>query len=397
MKCRVCDSTELELAIDLKMQPRGNHFLKKEEIGQEPFYPLRVLYCHNCATSQLDYAVKKEIMQKDHTYVSGTTKTLDLHFQKVAHEVDQGFFKDKKEKAILDIGSNDGTQLKHYQALGYEVLGVDPCTRVVEIANSRHIPTMEAFFNLETASEINKKFDVINAAGVFFHLEELHSATAAIKKLLKEEGVFVVQFLYMKSIMENVAFDQIYHEHLLFYTLETVNRLLNRHGLELFDAYLSPIHGGSIIAYVSHQGKRTKSLRLNELRKKEEASRCNTFQAYLTLAKKIELLKQENLDYLEKKKKEGKKIFGMGAPVKGNTLLNTFGIGKNYLDCLVEKNKLRKGLFSPGQHLEILIEEELRQLPDVYYVLAWNFKEEILKNNQHLVKQGVEFYFPINP
>lgn len=397
MKCRVCDSTELELAIDLKEQPRGNHFLRKDEIGKEPFYPLRVLYCHNCATSQLDYTVKKEIMQKDHTYVSGTTKTLDLHFKQVANEVERTFFKDRKNKSVLDIGSNDGTQLKHYQELGYEVLGVDPCTKVVAIAHGHNIPTLEAFFNLQTATKINKKFDVINAAGVFFHLEELHSATEAIKKLLKEEGIFVVQFLYMKSIMENVAFDQIYHEHLLFYTLETLNRLLQRHGLELFDASLSPIHGGSIIAYVSHKGKYPKTLRLNELRKKEEESRCNTFQAYLTLAKKIELLKKENLSYLDQKKKEGKKIYGMGAPVKGNTLLNTFGIGKNYLDCLIEKNPLRKGLYSPGQHLEILMEDDLSLPPDVYYVLAWNFKEEILKNNKHLLEKGVEFYFPINP
>ena len=114
-------------------------------------------------------------------------------------------------------------------------------------------------------------------------------------------------------------------------------------------------------------------------------------------AKKIELMKKENIAYLDKSKQAGKRIFGMGAPVKGNTLLNYFGIGTQYIDCLVEKNVLRSGLYSPGMHIPIAIESELTELPDIYYGLAWNFKKEILANNQHLLDQGVEFYFPVNP
>ena len=201
----------------------------------------------------------------------------------------------------------------------------------------------------------------------------------------------------MKSIMENTAFDQIYHEHLLYYTLKTIDRLLNRHGLALFDAYLSPIHGGSIIGFVSHQGKRLPTERLLKMKADEERSGCNTFAAYVEFAKQIELLKEKNLHFLSAKKKEGKKIYGLGAPVKGNTLLNYFGIGKDTLDFLIEKNELRRGLYSPGKHIPILIEKELSSPPDVYYVLAWNFKTEILKNNQALIEKGVEFYFPVNP
>ena len=201
----------------------------------------------------------------------------------------------------------------------------------------------------------------------------------------------------MKSIMANQAFDQIYHEHLLYYTLKTINALLQRHGLSLFDAYHSPIHGGSIIGFISHTGKRAPTSRLLDLRAEEELSGCNKLAAYQELGKKMETLKQTDLAFLKQKKKEGKTIFGMGAPVKGNTLLNYFGIGENLLDCLVEKNPLRKGLYSPGMHLPIVLEDELKAPPDVYYVLAWNFKEEILKNNRALLDKGVEFYFPINP
>ncbi|PZV26983.1 MAG: methyltransferase [Snowella sp.] len=397
MQCRVCDSTNLELAIDLGSQPWCNHFLKPEEVGQEPYYPLRVLYCHDCATVQLDYTVKKEVMFGDHTYLSGVTKSLSQHFKNVAEEIDETFFKETVAKSVLDIGSNDGTQLKHFQALGYDVLGVESSIKTAKIANDAGVPTLNEFFNLEIVKKLNRQFHVINAAGVFFHLEELHSVTEGIKAALREDGVFVVQFLYMKRIVENLAFDQIYHEHLLYYNLKTIEVLLNRHGLSMFDAYLSPIHGGSIIGFVTHQGTKEPSDRLTAMREAEVTEKSNEFTTYLEFAKRIEQMKKENLAYLSQAKAAGKSIWGFGAPVKGNTLLNYFGIGTQYLDYLVEKNELRRGLYSPGMHIPLVIEGELDKLPDIYYVLAWNFKREILANNQALIDQGVEFYFPVNP
>lgn len=391
MKCRVCDATDLSLAIDLGKQPWGNHFLKKEEVGHEPFYPLEVHYCHNCSTAQLNYTVKKEVMFANTTYLSGTTRTLSEHFFQIAKTIDETYFEERKVKAALDIGSNDGTQLSHYKKLGYDVLGVESAKRVADIANGNGIETINAFFNLDLANTISLKFDVMNAAGVFFHLEELHSVCEAIKKLLKQDGVFVCQFLYIKSIMENCAFDQIYHEHLLYYTLHTLNTLVKKHGLEIFDAFMTPVHGGSMMALISHEGARPKTERCKQLQKEEDESGCNSFEAYTDLAKRTDILKQENLAYLEKQK--GKRVYGMGAPCKGNTLLNYFGIGTDHLECLVEKNSFRKGLYSPGMHIPIWMENEMPP-PDIYYVLAWNFKNEILKNNQHL--KNTEFYFPVD-
>lgn len=397
MICRICDSTHLEPVIDLGNQPWCNNFLKKEEIGKEPFYPLRVLFCHDCHTSQLDFTVKKEIMFGDHTYLSGTTKSLSEHFRAIAEEIDSRFYAGQTTKSILDIGSNDGTQLKHFQALGYEVLGVESSKTTARIANDAGVPTLNAFFNQETMKSIGKQFDVFNASGVFFHLEELHSVCEGIKQGLKQDGVFVVQFLYMKSIMENLAFDQIYHEHLLYYTLETIEKLLNRHGLSMFDAYLASIHGGSIIGYISHQGNREPESRLLAMREEEQASGCNSIEAYRDFDQRIKRMKQENLDYLNAAKAAGKRVYGFGAPVKGNTMLNYFGVGPELIECLVEKNDLRRGLYSPGMHIPLLIEDEVTESPDIYYVLAWNFKKEILANNQALIDKGVEFYFPVNP
>lgn len=398
MHCRVCDSSKLDLVIDLGNQPWCNNFLLPSEVGKEPYYPLRVVFCEDCHTAQLDFTVKKEVMFGNHTYLSGITKSLSAHFENIAREVDSRFLSGRANKCVLDIGSNDGTQLKHYQALGYEVLGVESSLRTADIANASGVPTLNEFFNAETVRKLGRKFDVINASGVFFHLEELHSVCEGIKQALREDGVFVVQFLYMKSIMENNAFDQIYHEHLLYYTLETIETLLRWHGLTMFDAYLAPIHGGSIIGFITHiERGAPPSPRLQSMRQVEAACGCNTLAAYKKFAVRIEEMKRKNVDFLRQAKAAGKRVYGFGAPVKGNTMLNYFQVGPELIQYLVEKNPLRRGLYSPGMHIPLLIEDELTEVPDCYFVLAWNFKKEILENNRALIETGVNFYFPVDP
>ncbi|MDD3205479.1 MAG: class I SAM-dependent methyltransferase [Lachnospiraceae bacterium] len=396
MRCRICNSENLESVIDLGQQPWANDFIKKEHIGEEPFYPLRVVYCHDCHAAQLDYTVKKEVMFGNHTYLTGATKTTSEHFKRVAQRVDEEFFSNRKDKSVLDIGSNDGTQLLHYQNMGYKALGVESSKITAEIANKAGVNTINEFFNLETVKKIDSKFDVINAAGVFYHLEEIHSVCEGIKEALKEDGVFVVHFIYMKDIFEHMTFDQIYHEHLLYYTLETIGKLLNLHGLEMFDAYHSGSHGGTIIGYVGHKGTRQASERLCKMQQAEQESNCNSIKAYRDFNQKIEILKSKTLNYLQEQKKLGKRIFGLGSPLKGNTLLNHFGIGTDILDCLAETNPLRDGLYSPGQHIPIVLQKDLKENPDIYFVLAWNFKNEILERNADLIKEGVEFYFPVD-
>jgi SAM-dependent methyltransferase len=385
------------MVINLGKQPWCNHFLKPEEVGRENVYPLKVVYCHDCRTAQLDFTVPKEVMFGDHTYLSGTTLTLREHFRQVAEAADSQFFSNVSGKSVLDIGSNDGTQLREFQSLGYDILGVESSKTTARMAIEAGVPTENSFFNLDLARRLNRKFHLINASGVFFHLEELHSVTEGIREALRDDGVFIVQFLYMKLIQENLAFDQIYHEHLLYYTLNSLETLLNRHGLALFDAQIAPIHGGSVVAYVTHQGRAIPSARLRRLLVEEQNAHTNDIGTYREFSKRLEVMKVQNLNFLDRAKEEGKRIFGFGAPAKGNTLLNYFGIGTQYLDCLVEKNELRYGLVSPGMHIPIVLERELAISPDIYYVLAWNFKREILRNNKSLLDKGVQFYFPVNP
>ena len=199
----------------------------------------------------------------------------------------------------------------------------------------------------------------------------------------------------MKSIIENTAFDQIYHEHLLYYNLLTLQNLLYKHDLEIFDCKLESVHGGQMIAYINHKNKRKKSHRYLSFLKREVTSGCNKIKYYIKFKNKVEKLKLENLKFLSRAQKSKKIIFGVGAPAKGNTLLNYFNLKTNTISKLLEKNKMRKNLYAPGSHIPIVMEREEKEIPDIYYVLAWNFKKEILNNFKKRGINKCKFYFPI--
>ena len=307
-QCRICDADALEVAIDLGEQPWANNFLTKEQVGTEKYYPLRVAFCHTCTAAQLDYTVPKEVMFKEHTYLSGTTKTLDEHFRTVAQEIDDQFFKNETKKAVLDIGSNDGTQLLHYRALGYDVLGVESASRVASIATEKNkVPTIDDFFNLALVEKhaLQKKFDVINASGVFFHLEELHSVTDGVREALSEKGVFVVQFIYMGSIIAHTAFDQIYHEHLSYFSLSALMRLAHAMGLTIFDVELVPIHGESMRVYMGSGTRPSKSVA--QFLKMEEGRGLTRRETFLVFAERVRRNRDVLRSVLQEVKNNGKK------------------------------------------------------------------------------------------
>lgn len=394
--CRICGSKSLVETVDLGIQPWANDFLTLDRVGKEPSYPLVLVNCEQCKLSQLNVTVAKETMFSDHTYLSGMTGTLSAHFGKIAQWFDNTYFSAHNRKRVLDIGSNDGTFLKHFLNLGWSALGVEPAQKPAAISQQSGVQTLHAFYNEECQASIGDSFELINASGVFFHLEELHSVTRGVKAGLASDGIFVVQFLYMKSILQNLAFDQIYHEHLLYYTLETLSGLLSIHDLEIFDAYLDPIHGGSIIASVGHPGKRAKTDRLLSLLESERQSSCNEIETFHEFDKRVKRFKTSELESFYNWKAARKRVFGLGAPVKGNTLLNYLGVRSDAIEVLVEKNALRRGLYAPGSHIPVVVEDEFSDVPDVYYVLAWNFKEEILRRYAPLIERGVHFHFPVH-
>jgi hypothetical protein len=334
-------------------------------------------------------------MFADHTYLSGVTKTLISHFYEVADEnIKQ--FKIKNDDLVVDIGGNDGSQLLQYKKAGIKhLLNIECAKRVSEISRNNGINTITEYFNKNCVEKYigEKNVKLYNASGVFFHLEELHSVIDGIKFSLRDDGVLIVQFMYAGTMIEKLNFDTIYHEHLLYYTVSSLEKLLNQYGLTIFDAYYSEIHSGSIIAKITHsEGELDKKTeRFKEL---WERDKKYTLQAFEDFAKTIEKKKNVLREFLLSLKDSGKKIYAYGAPAKGNTLLNYFNIDYTLIEKSVEINEMKIGNFLPGSHIPI-VREDSEDLPDYYLLLSHNFEEEIIKRNRKLIEEkGVKFIIP---
>jgi hypothetical protein len=393
-KCRSCSSNNLELILDLTDTPWCNGFIDKSNISSEKKYPLRLNICNDCQLLQLDFTVPKEVMFSNHTYVSGTTKTLTDHFYNVAKENIQQF-NIKESDLIVDIGGNDGTKLLQYQKqTNAKLLNVESASNICKLSIENNIPTICEYFNSSVAENLSntQKAKLILASGVLFHLEELHSVLDGIKILLQSDGVLVAEFMYAYDMIKNLAFDGIYHEHLCYYTLSSLSTLLDIHGLMIFDAYHSDIHSGSIIAKICHSGMYKTTQRLTDVISIEPK---NFKKEAIKFAKKVESKKYELLNMLSDLKKENVniKIYGYGAPAKSTTLLNYFKIDNKIIDKIVEVNELKVGKVTPGTHIPIEL-ESFGDIPDYYLLLSWNFQQEIINKNKDIINNGCKFIIP---
>ena len=394
MKCRSCKAKKLELILDLGKQPWCNDFLSEDRIGEELTYPLRLNYCKDCELLQLDHTVSKEVMFGDHCYLSGMTRTLIEHFYEVAQENVSQFGMGSTD-LVVDIGGNDGTQLIQYQKLGIQnVVNVECAQRVSNISRQNGVLTINEYFNRSLVERAigREVVKLYNASGVFFHLEELHSVIDGIKFSLRKDGVLIVQFMYAGTMIEKLNFDTIYHEHLCYYTLRSLNNLLAPYKLKIFDAYYSEIHSGSIVAKITHTDG---SLDVETERYTEllERDKKYSIEAFKKFARTIEAQKGYLRETLQNLKDHGKTIYAYGAPAKGNTLLNYFGIDKSLVDKAVEINELKVGNYLPQSHIPITLEDK-NDLPDYYLLLSHNFADEIIKKNQDIIAKGVKFIIP---
>lgn len=396
MACRGCGKHEVEQFLDLGDQPHCNRLIPPALADQqEPFYPLRVGFCMNCTLVQIDHTIPKESMFTDYPYVSGTTKTLVAHFKATAERLAETYGIGKGD-LVVDIGSNDGTWLAQYQPLGIDVLGVDPAANVVELALKRGVPTWVRFFNEETADEIlakKGKVKLVTAAGVFFHLEELHSVVRGIDKLIGDDGVFVVQAIYLGGMLDNLAFDQVYHEHLVYYTLKSIENLFAMHGLEVIDVDVVPIHGGSLEVHVVRKGKREPKPSVAAFRAREAEKRYGEFETYVEFAERVWKLRDELLALLADYKAKGKSVYAFGAPAKGATLINSFGIKPDLVQKAAERNQMKVGSMMPGSRIPII--DEASERPDAYLMLAWNFLSEFMVKDRDYLLSGGEFIVPV--
>ena len=384
-------TTDYELILDLGNQPWGNNFITEDQVGKEPFYPLQLVYCNQSELLQLSYFVPKEVMFKKHSYLSGTTRTLLNHFYDLAKEnVEQ--YQLTSEDIILDIGGNDGSQLQQYKKLGItNTINFESADNIADISRESGISTINDFFNEENVKKHLEpnSIKLINASGVFFHLEELDSVIKGINYSLKEDGIFVAQCMYVGAMVDNLNFDTIYHEHLCYYTLNSLTKLLLKYNLHLEDAYFSEIHSGSIICkfrkYETTHTERTKVL--------VERDNKYTLESFREFSNKVQGKRWELRELLLSLKEKGNKIYAYGAPVKGNTLLNYMNINNTLIDKVVEINPYKIGTYTPGSHILVESESE-NDFPDYYLMLSHNFEKELIEKNKDLIEKGVKFIIP---
>ena len=387
-------TTDYEVVLDLGEQPWGNNFLTKEEVGKEPYYPLKLVYCNQSELLQLSYFVPKEVMFSDHTYLSGMTKSLQSHFYNTAKEnledLNLSF-----DDVVVDIGGNDGTQLLQYKKLGFNnVINIESAANICKLSEESGITSHNMFFNEDNIKSVIDKGSVklINASGVFFHLEELHSVIKGIDYILSDDGVFVVQFMYSGAMVENGNFDTIYHEHLCYYTINSICKLLSNYGLKIFDAQFVEIHSGTIIAKFCKESCDRYPVTERCLEQIERDKKYD-LQSFFDLGEYIKGRRDNLKSFLKDLKNNNKTIYAYGAPVKGNTLLNYMRIDNTIIDKVVEVNPLKIGKYTPGTNIPVT-EESLEDLPDYYLLLSHNFKDEILKKNKDLLDKGVKFIIP---
>ncbi|TSC84139.1 MAG: C-methyltransferase [Parcubacteria group bacterium Gr01-1014_17] len=395
--CRVCKSTAVKPFLDLGNQPHGDSFIATKDLNEhEPHYPLRACFCLDCTTAQIDYTVPKEVMFEYYPYVSGTTRMLKEHFEKSTERLIKKL-KLKKGDFVVDIGSNDGTWLECYKNTGIRFLGIDGAKNLAKIANAKGLETWPKFFNKKIAQEVIAKkggANLVTAAGVFFHLEELHSVTEGIAELIGGTGVLCVQAIYLGEMVNIGAFDQIYHEHLTYWTLRSIEHLLGYYGLEVFSVEFFPIHGGTIEYLIAKNGVRKIEPSVAAMRSKEKKLRLGDIKTFEKFGARVWEMKKELIPILRKYKKKEKRIFALGAPIKGSTLLNSFGIGTELVECAVEVNPLKIGKYIPGVRIPIKDERTAGE-PDAYLVLPWNFLPELLRKMESYIKGGGAFIVPV--
>lgn len=394
--CRVCAGERLELVLDLGDQPHCNSLLDEAALARpEPRYPLRLFFCRDCTTVQIDHTVPKETMFGEYLYVSGTTATLREHFRDSAERLTERLELEPGD-LVVDIGSNDGTWLRQFQAMGLRGLGVEPACNIAAIANADGVPTLNRFFNREVAVEIldSETPRLVTAAGVFFHLEELHSATEGVAEFCRHGAVFCVQAIYLAEMLRQTAFDNIYHEHLTYWTLRSISALLERHGLEVFEASVTSIHGGSLELLIDERGSRPVGDSVHLLAERERAEGIGEIETYHRFTQRVAEIRGRLLALLQDYRAREKVVYAFGAPAKGATLLNSFGITADLVACATERNPLKVGRWIPGARLPI-VEEGSVPDPDAYLVLPWNFLGEFLERTREYVLRGGELVVPI--
>jgi hypothetical protein len=381
-RCQICDHSPLQQILFLGYLPPVNQMRTIGEFPKEQLaYPALWLACPQCTLVQLGLIVDKEVLfPPEYPYTSGTTKILRDNFAELYSE-SQTIIAMNPEDLAVDIGSNDGTLLSNFKTGGHRVLGIEP-SQVGNLAKQRGIPTNIAFFGPAVAEETLRKqgpAKIVTATNVFAHIEHTHEIVDSILRLLDENGVFISESHYLLSLVETLQYDTIYHEHLRYYSVRSLQYLLNMHGLEVIHARRIPTHGGSVRVYAARRGQYAVRPSVAQMLKEEDAAGLDA-ERLRGFKGRVVQSKLELYSLLRDIKKEGHRVYGIGAPSRASTLIQYVGLDDGILDCVLEiKGSLKIGKYMPGTVIPVLEESRLYEdQPECVLLLSWHIASELI-------------------
>ncbi len=386
--CRSCGNINLKRVVSLGYQPLANNLLNKKDEKHE-LYPLELNYCPKCHNCQLSVAVDPKKMFSNYLYTSSTSSSFRNHFIEASKNYIKKLRLESKKSYIIDIGSNDGVALKPFKDKGFKkILGIEPAKNLAKLANKNKIKTFNGFLEAKNLKKIKGNADLILASNVFAHSDKLKEMAGCMFKLLNKKGTIIIEVQYLLNTLQDLTFDNIYHEHYNYWSLTSLINFFNQFNSTIYKAEKINTHGGSIRIYIK-KGKKLKiENNVKVLLKEEEIFGLKKFKTYQDFGKKINKLKENVTKNINELKKNNKNIVGFGAPAKATTALNFFGISKQ-IDYVIEDNKLKHNKFIPGVLIPIKDKKALKEKNALILVLAWNFFQEIKKNNSKLSNKFV--------
>tara|TARA_E500000178_G_C17016367_1_gene753175 strand:+ start:316 stop:1533 length:1218 start_codon:yes stop_codon:yes gene_type:complete len=394
--CRICKKKNLKKLFSLGNLcftgkfPSANQKIKKK--------PITLVLCKNCGLVQLGHNFDlKYLYGPDYGYRTGINKTMLNHVKAVVKKLSTKT-KLKKSDSVLDIASNDASLLNFY---GKNILtfGIDPILNKYKNNYKKINYKINDFFSAKKIRKItNTNFKIITALSVFYDAKDPNKFIQDVKKILSAEGIFVLEFADLVSILKFKMFDTICHEHLEYYSSSVIIELCKNHSLKVFDIIQNNINGGSKQYFISHQNAKykTNAIKINKILKEERGLKLNSIYTYKKFIRSIDKSKHQLLEKIRLFNRMGKKIHCYGASTKGNVLLQYYGIDNKLIEYAAERNKLKYNFYTPGSRIKIISEKVSRSLrPDYYLVLPWHFKNEILLRENNIRKKGVKFIFPL--